>query len=71
MQRSRYTHTAKQVFPYSQGSKTGSLHSLSTSVQSNISTIGRTIFIIGGESNLIGSIFDVFSSQLLRKIGKI
>ena len=26
MQRSRYTHTAKQVFPYSQESTTGSLH---------------------------------------------
>ena len=26
---------------------------------------------IGGESDLIGSIIDVFSSRLLRKIGKI
>ena len=30
MQRSRYTHTAKQVFPYSQESTTGSLHKCTT-----------------------------------------
>ena len=33
--------------------------------------IGRTQPFIGGESILIGSIFDVFSCRLLRKIGKI
>ena len=69
MQRSRYTHTAKQVFPYSQEPTTGSLHK-STLVHT-ILTIDKPIFIIGGESVLIGSIIDVFSGQLLRKIGKI
>ena len=87
MQRSRYTHIAKQVFPYSQESTTGSLQysyhnrSLHTPQVNNLYLplvenhihhwYKQTLFIIGGESVLIGSIFDVFSSQLLRKIGKI
>ena len=36
----------------------------STSVQI-YQSVGRTLLIIGGESDLIGSIFDVFSSRLL------
>ena len=75
MQRSRYTRTAKQVFPYSQESTTGSLHKstiLPTISVESLLIIGKeTLPIIGGESDLIGSIFDVFSSRLLRKIGKI
>ena len=78
MQRSRYTHIAKQVFPYSQESTTGSLqrtyHNNHHSPQVDNPTFitSKTFyFIIGGESVLIGSIFDVFSSRLLRKIGKI
>ena len=63
MQRSRYTHTAKQVFPYSQESTTGSLHKHTHYTIIN----DKALFIIGGESDLIGSIFDVFSSRLLRK----
>ena len=70
MQRSRYTHTAKQVFPYSQESTTGSLP-LTISIGNIIFTIGKLVPIIGGEPVLIGSIIDVFSSRLLRKIGKI
>ena len=87
MQRSRYTHTAKQVFPYSQESTTSSLPYLSLVYNTPYSFIGETVLIIGGETvliiggetvliiggepDLIGSIFDVFSSRLLQKIGKI
>ena len=77
MQRSRYTHIAKQVFPYSQESTTGSLHKHTTyslpliDTTTYLSLYRKTLFIIGGESDLIGSIIDVFSSRLLRKIGKI
>ena len=59
MQRSRYTHIAKQVFPYSQESTTGSLHNLSTvynttylsRIDKHISIIGRNIFNIFITSN--------------------
>ena len=72
MQRSRYTHIAKQVFPYSQESTTSSLPYISLVYNPNLHTyhwwrIRAFIPIIGGESDLIGSIFDVFSSRLLRK----
>ena len=48
----------------------------SFSVQQNLSTsgqpfIGNHLLLIGGESVLIGSIFDVFSCRLLQNIGKI
>ena len=87
MQRSRYTHIAKQVFPYSQESTTGSLQYTYHKRSPYISQVNNLypplvenhihhkqtlfLFIIGGEPVLIGSIFDVFSSRLLRKIGKI
>ena len=48
MQRSRYTHTAKQVFPYSQESTTGSLHKRTT----YSFTIDRTISIISIENHI-------------------
>ena len=40
MQRSRYTHIAKQVFPYSQESTTGSLPHLPLAVE-QLFTIGK------------------------------
>ena len=44
MQRSRYTHIAKQVFPYSQESTTSSLPTLSLVYNSNLSLIDKPTY---------------------------
>ena len=60
MQRSRYTHIAKEYSPTHR-----SLQPVASST-TNQPIIGvKTQHIIGGESILVGSIFDVFSCQLL------
>ena len=71
MQRFKVHSHSQAVFPYSQESTIGSLQYHTT--QPNIGKKNYTclwcgiIPFIGGESVLIGSIFDVFSCQLLQK----
>ena len=79
MQRFKVHSHSQAVFPYSQESTSSSLqyHTSITSVEPYLSTginqpiIGIVhLLFIGGESILIGSIFDVVSCRLLRKLVK-
>ena len=70
------TLTQPSINPYSQESTTGSLHQCTIHPTHHWCRtqpfIGESFkLFIGGESSLIGSIFDVYNCRLLQKIGKI